>query len=57
MRLEAAVLRKCPSTDAAGEGFLPAVRLQVNLKVTGGVEALPTQPAAVWPLHGVVLLV
>lgn len=57
MRLEAAVLRKCPSADAAGEGFLPAVRLQVNLQVTGGVEALPTEPAAVWPLHGVVLLV
>lgn len=57
MRLEAAVLRKGPSTDAAGEGFLPAVRLQVNLKVTRGVETLPAEPTAVWPLHGVVLLV
>lgn len=33
------------------------MRLQVNLEVTGGVETLPAEPAAVWPLHGVVLLV
>lgn len=51
------MLCKCPSTDATGERSLPTVCLQVNLKVTRGVESLPTEPAAVWPVHGVVLLV
>lgn len=45
------------SADVAGEGLLPAVRLQVNLQVTGRLEALPTEPAAVRPVHRVVLLV
>lgn len=57
MRLEAAVLRERAPTDVAGEGLLPAVRLQVDLQVAGRLEALPTQPAAVWPVHRVVLLV
>lgn len=33
VRLQAAVLRKRPSTEAAGERPLPAVRLQVDLEV------------------------
>lgn len=47
-----------PATaDVAGEGLLPAVRLQVNLQVTRRLKALPTEAAAVRPLHRVVLLV
>lgn len=42
--------------DVAGEGPLPAVRLQVNLQVTGRLEALPAEPTAVRPVHCVVLL-
>lgn len=45
------------AADVAGEGPLAAVRLQVNLEVTGRLEALPAESAAVRPLHRVVLLV
>lgn len=51
------MLRKHATADVAGEGPLPAVRLQVNLQVTGRLEALPAEPTAVGPVHCVVLLV
>lgn len=57
MRLEAAVLREHAAADVAGEGPLPAVRLQVDLQVTGRLEALPAEAAAVRSVHGVLLLV
>lgn len=50
------MLCKHATTDVAGEGPLPTVRLQVNLQVTGGFEALPTERAAVRSVHRVVLL-
>lgn len=51
------MLCKQATTDVAGEGPLPAVRLQVNLQVTGRLETLPAEPTAVRPVHRVVLLV
>lgn len=57
MRFEAAVLCERATANVAGEGPLPAVRLQVNLQVTGRLETLPAEPTAVRPVHCVVLLV
>lgn len=51
------MLCKHATADVAGEGPLPAVRLQVDLQVTGRLEALPAEAAAVRPVHRVVLLV
>lgn len=51
------MLCKRAPADVAGEGPLPAVRLQVNLQVTGRLEALAAEPAAVRPVHRVLLLV
>lgn len=45
------------TADIAGEGPLAAVRLQVNFEVTGRLETLPAESAAVRPVHRVVLLV
>lgn len=57
MRFQAAQLSEHAAADFAGVRFLPAVRLQVNLQVTGRLEALPAEAAAVRPNHRVVLLV
>lgn len=57
MRFKAAVLCKRATAYVAGEGPLPAVCLQVNLKVTGRLKTLPAEPTAVRPVHCVVLLV
>lgn len=51
------MLRERATADVAGERPLAAVCLQVNLEVTGGLEALAAQPAAVRPVDCVVLLV
>lgn len=57
VRFKAAVLCKRAPADVAGKGPLPAVRLQVNLQVTGRLETLAAEPAAVRPVHRVLLLV
>lgn len=51
------MLRKCATADVAGKRPLAAVCLQVNLEVTGRLEALAAQPTAVWLVDCVVLLV
>lgn len=57
MRFKAAVLCKHATADVAGEGPLPAMRLQMNLQVAGRLETLPAELTAVRPVHSVVLLV
>lgn len=57
MCFQAAVLRERATAGVTGEGPLAAVRLEVDLEVTGRLEALAAQAAAVRPLDRVVLLV
>lgn len=57
MRFQAAELCERVTADVAGERPLAAVRLQVDLEVTGRLEALVAQAAAVRPLHRVLQLV
>lgn len=51
------MLRKRATADVTGKRPLAAVCLQVNLEVTGRLEALAAQPTAVRPVDCVVLLV
>lgn len=57
MCFQAAVLRERVTAGVAGERPFAAVRLEVDLEVTGRLEALAAQAAAVRPLDCVVLLV
>lgn len=57
MCFQAAELCERVTAGVAGKRPLAAVRLQVDLEVTGRLEALVAKAAAVRPLHCVLLLV